>query len=117
MECLQCKPPRPATKPSAHFCGGDCITSPVTVIEAIAAGQKVAGIIDRYLQGKELTIEESKPSANIVRLTESEITKFETKLRQKMPKLLLSARQGNFDEVEFGFNQEMAVQEANRCLK
>jgi NADPH-dependent glutamate synthase beta subunit-like oxidoreductase len=99
------------------FAGGDCVTGPATVIEAIAAGRKAADVIDRHLQGKELTIEESKPSANIVRLTETEITKFETKLRQRMPKLPLSARQGNFEEVELGFSEEMAVQEANRCLK
>jgi NADPH-dependent glutamate synthase beta subunit-like oxidoreductase len=105
------------TNISGIFAGGDCVTGPATVIEAIAAGRKASDIIDRYVQGKELTIDEPKKSEAIIRLTETEIVKFETKLRQKMPKLSLSAREGNFDEVELGFDEEMAVKEANRCLK
>jgi NADPH-dependent glutamate synthase beta subunit-like oxidoreductase len=99
------------------FAGGDCVTGPSTVIEAIATGRKAADVIERYLQGKELPIGEPKPSMNVVRLTESEITNLEKTVRQKMPKLPLRARQGNFAEVELGFDEEMAVQEANRCLK
>ena len=64
-----------------------------------------------------LTVGEPKPSMNVVRLTESEIANLEKTVRQKMPKLPLRARQGNFAEVELGFDEDMAVQEAKRCLK
>ena len=36
--------------------------------------------------------------------------------RQKMPELELDKRTGNFDEVELGFTEEMALAEAVRCL-
>jgi heterodisulfide reductase subunit A-like polyferredoxin len=36
--------------------------------------------------------------------------------RRKMPELELEKRTGNFDEVELGFTEEMALAEAARCL-
>lgn len=35
------------------FGGGDLVTGPYTVVDAIAAGQRAAASIDRYLQGAE----------------------------------------------------------------
>jgi len=37
------------------FAGGDAVTGPKTVIDAIAAGKIAAATIDRYLSGKEIT--------------------------------------------------------------
>jgi len=34
------------------FSGGDCVSGPASVIEAIADGRKAAQAIDRYLGGK-----------------------------------------------------------------
>jgi len=39
------------------FAGGDVVTEPATVIEAIAAGSKAAHSIDRYLKGEPLILE------------------------------------------------------------
>jgi pyruvate/2-oxoglutarate dehydrogenase complex dihydrolipoamide dehydrogenase (E3) component len=36
------------------FAGGDLVTGPNTVIDAIAAGKKAALVIDRYLQGRQV---------------------------------------------------------------
>jgi len=44
-----------ATEKRGVFAGGDAVTGPQTVIEAIAAGQRAASSIRRYLQGKELS--------------------------------------------------------------
>jgi NADPH-dependent glutamate synthase beta subunit-like oxidoreductase len=98
------------------FAGGDAVTGPATVIEAIASGKRAADMIDRYLRGLELKIEEEKFEAPI-RLTEDEIAKIEKTTRQKMPELSLEARRGNFDEVQLGFDEEGAVAEAERCLR
>jgi heterodisulfide reductase subunit A-like polyferredoxin len=35
---------------------------------------------------------------------------------QKVPEITLEERSGNFKEVELGFTEEMAIQEAKRCL-
>jgi NADH-quinone oxidoreductase subunit F len=104
------------TNKKGMFAGGDAVTGPATVIEAIAAGKKAAEMMDRYLRGLELMVgeEESRP---IVKLTNEEIKAIEKKPRQRLPKLPLEKRVGNFDEVELGFNEEAAVAEAKRCLR
>jgi len=45
------------------FAGGDAVTGPSTVIEAIAWGKKAAGSIDRYLKGEPLEREETLPDS------------------------------------------------------
>lgn len=100
------------------FAGGDAVTGPKTVVEAIAAGKIAAESIEKYLKGKKLVREYklSRPSfyAEPVKLTEEEIQKAK---RAKMPKLPLSARKKNFKEVELGLTEEKAVNEAKRCLR
>jgi len=98
------------------FAGGDCVTGPATVIEAIAAGKKAAEIIDRYLRGLELKVVEEKVEPVIV-LAGEEIAKSEKKTRERMPKLPLEERRLNFNEVELGYDEEAAVKEAKRCLR
>jgi NADPH-dependent glutamate synthase beta subunit-like oxidoreductase len=104
------------TNKKGVFAGGDAVTGPATVIEAVAAGKKAAEMIDRYLRGLELLVgeEESRP---LVKLTDEEIQAIEKKPRQRMPKLPLEKRVGNFDEVELGFSEDVAVAEAKRCLR
>ena len=36
--------------------------------------------------------------------------------RAEMPEISVDERRGNFTEVETGFPEEMAIQEARRCL-
>jgi NADPH-dependent glutamate synthase beta subunit-like oxidoreductase len=104
------------TNKKGVFAGGDAVTGPATVIEAIAAGKKAAGMIDRYLRGLELPgdTEESRP---VVTLTDEEIKAIEKVPRHEMPKLPVEKRVGNFEEVELGFSEEAAVAEAKRCLR
>ena len=100
-----------ATNISGIFAGGDCVTGPKTVIEAIAAGHKAAKSIDRYLNRKPIT-DNRKP------ITEYEVVvePKEKKERTLMPELPLNKRK-NFKEVELGFTEEMAIEEAKRCLR
>ncbi len=104
------------TSKKGIFAGGDAATGPATVVEAVAAGKKAADMIDLYLRGLELKAVEEKFDTPVT-LTADEVLKAEKQPRQKMPKLPLKARIGNFDEVELGFDEKAAVEEANRCLK
>jgi len=36
------------------FAGGDCVSGPATVIEAVLAGKKAAEEIDQYLKGEKI---------------------------------------------------------------
>ncbi len=104
------------TSKKSIFAGGDDVTGPATVVEAVSAGKRAADMIDLYLRGLELKVPEEKFEPKVT-LTADEILKFEKQPRAEMPKLPLNARINNFDEVELGFDEKTAVKEANRCLK
>jgi len=95
------------------FAGGDVVSGPATVIEAIAAGKRVAVSIDRFLRGEDLMAGREEEVKVVEEVLKEGI---ETKERQVMPLLPLDQRIGNFKEIELGFTEEMAVEEAGRCL-
>ena len=102
-----------ATNLKGIFAGGDCVTGPKTVIEAIAAGHKAAKSIDRFLQGKPLREEAKiKERVEFEVVMELKEKKERARMRQLSPK-----KRKNFKEVELGFSKNIAVDEAVRCLK
>jgi len=98
------------------FAGGEVINSPASVVDAIEMGRRAASSIDKYLGGngdiEDILIEKSVPNSNFGR-DES----FYDKVRVKMPLLSLEQRKNSFNEIELGFNESLALEEANRCLK
>jgi len=103
-----------ATNLKGVFAGGDVVTGPDTVIEAIAAGNRAGVAIDKYLndgkESEEVVIGARRPS-----LVEDE--EAISRRRHIMPTLDKEQRISGFDEVELGFTREMAVAEAKRCLR
>ena len=100
------------------FAGGDAVTGPGTVVEAMAAGKLAAQTIEKYLEGQSLDREYAltRPSIYIepVELSEEELARTR---RPKMPRLTRAARKKNFKEVELGLSETAAVAEARRCLR
>jgi len=98
------------------FAGGEVINSPSSVVDAIEMGRKAASSIDKFLGGngeiEEFLLETDIPDPNLGR-DES----FYDKSRVQMPLLSLKQRQSSFNEIELGFDETLAVEEANRCLK
>lgn len=105
-----------ATNKPGIFAGGDSVTGPATVIEAIAAGYKAANMMDRYLRNEELA-KGNGGGKRIARFSQEEINRIEKAAHQEVPKLSLAERKGNFKEVELCFTEEQAVAEAKRCLE
>lgn len=107
-----------ATNREGVFAGGDVVSGPRTVVEAIAAGKVAAQSIEKYLEGKSMEREYKlkRPSIYIepVELTEEEKEKVK---RPKMPRLPIKSRKKNFKEVELGLTEEAAIKEARRCLR
>jgi len=103
-----------ATTREGVFAGGDAVTGPATVIEAIAAGRRAAVSIDKYLGGSGIIDEEMASSEEMETLTELEEGE---KHRISIPTLTLSKRLCSFAEVELGLGEEMAIEEAKRCLR
>jgi len=97
------------------FAGGDVMSGPASAVEALAAGRKAAISIDRYLQGEDLYQGREDEGPKDVEL-DVDISKAQKKQRAQMPAIPLSARQGNFSEVDTGFTLEQAQEEAGRCL-
>ena len=106
------------TATSDVFAGGDCVTGPASVIEAIAAGKKAAGTIQRYLAGQALekTLYHPVKRMKVEELEASEEEK-EALQRPEMPMLPAEKRKSTFEKAELGFSEETARNEAKRCLR
>ncbi len=100
------------------FAGGDMVTGPNTVVDAIAAGRQAAGAINRYVSGQPLEIppEPTLPRTYVEPLT-SDPQEASEEARIEPPTLAAKARVGNFAEVELTISAEQAGREAARCLR
>ena len=100
------------------FAGGDVVTGPSTVIEAMSAGKLAAEMVDKYIKGKPLVREYTvtRPSIYIppVELSEEEIAGI---VEPILPNLPVSSRLDNFKEVALNMIERAAVMEARRCLR
>jgi formate dehydrogenase major subunit len=101
------------------FAGGDCVTGPATVIQAVAAGRHAAEAIDSFLMKgyvKEHHIDYSCSRGTLEDLPKWEFEEMPKLNRVKMPALPVEDRKNNFKEVELGLSPEEAKEEARRCL-
>ena len=96
------------------FAGGDCVSGPALVINAIAAGRKAAQSIDRHLGGKG-DITEHLVSAEEAVAWSEEIPAGER--LATISYLEAQTRIDNLAEVEQGMTWDTAVAEAQRCLQ
>jgi heterodisulfide reductase subunit A-like polyferredoxin len=103
------------------FAGGDIVSGPASIVEAVHHGNEAAVSISRYLAGGNL--QEGRKTRDEERraneeLPEKELPEFvEKKSRQRMPVLAAGKRVRNFEECELGLSEEQALAEANRCLE
>ncbi|UCF16611.1 MAG: FAD-dependent oxidoreductase, partial [Phycisphaerales bacterium] len=100
------------------FAGGDVVSGPNAVAAAMAHGKIAATMIHKYIQGQSLErqyeVTQSAMRVDAVELTDKEIEELQ---KPAVPLLSLEDRTGNFNEVELGFTEEMAIKEAKRCLR
>ncbi len=107
-----------ATQRQGVFAGGDVVTGPKTVLDAMGAGKLAAEMIDKHLRGEALEREHAvtRPSVYVpaVELAEEEL---ETAERPTVDNLPVAERMHCFAEVELGLSEEVAIREARRCLR
>jgi NADH-quinone oxidoreductase subunit F len=100
------------------FAGGDVVTGPWMVIDAIAAGKKAAAHMELFLNGEDVVPQYSVTVPNTAPIEALELTDEDmTLVRPVMPTMELEKRLLDFAEVEFGFSRETAMKEARRCLR
>lgn len=110
---IQVDPDTLATNREGLFAGGDVVSGPASIIEAIAAGRQAATSIDKYLGGEGI-IDES-----LVAYEESILPVGFQPVGERImpPSLPMAERLSTFDEVELRFSDEIAIREAKRCLR
>jgi len=100
------------------FAGGDVVTGPSTVVQAMAHGKIAARMMHLYIQGqpvrREYRVTRPALDVEVTELTEEEIERLR---RPAMPELEVEARLEDFREVQLGFTAEMARAEAKRCVR
>ena len=117
-QTIQANPVTLETSIPGVFAGGDAVTGPATVVEAIGAGKRAAGAIDRYLSGI------PQPKMPPVPVRRGRVDWLEvpagTKMtlrRPEMPLLNLERRRITFQQVELGYSENAVREEARRCLR
>jgi NADH-quinone oxidoreductase subunit F len=96
------------------FAGGDAVSGPSSVVEAVAAGERAAVGIDIYLTGRNHAFwREMKqvdtdfdPDADPLDIP-----------RERLNLIPVDRRRYNFDEVEQPWREAIAVRQAKRCLR
>lgn len=98
------------------FAGGEVVSGPSSVVDAIHDGTKAAISIDKFLGGNGNIIipliEHDEKTPYIGR-----VENFANLSRTQMLKIPSHERVITFDEIELGFNSEEAINEAERCLQ
>ncbi|MBU0990657.1 MAG: FAD-dependent oxidoreductase, partial [Proteobacteria bacterium] len=95
------------------FAGGDAVTGPRTVIEAIEAGKQAAISMDRFIRGVDLREGRQREWEPVEDVSTEGYAHLP---RTRMPRLDPGKRLNNFREVQLGFSQDQAVAEARRCI-
>jgi NADH-quinone oxidoreductase subunit F len=110
---------RLATNLPGVFAGGDFVSGPGMVIDAIAAGRRASIAIDKYLRGDLSFVQmydlKSGTAEEAIRRQEEEV--WEPQFRPEIPRLPADKRKHTFQETELGFSEEKARLEAKRCLR
>jgi NADH-quinone oxidoreductase subunit F len=99
------------------WAGGDIVTGPAMVVDAIKAGQTAGRAIDtsiRLTHGEKLWIAPAEETIDIpLRVDEEPVEQPQIPMPEALPKV----RRTDFREVKIGYTLEMARAEACRCLR
>jgi formate dehydrogenase major subunit len=102
------------------FAGGDAVSGPRSVIQAVVSARRAAENIHSFVMGIPKTEADSR--FNFTRgkgFDDVDLKNFDgvdVKLREKMPTRPPEICSQDFDEVKLGFSEKMAQHEAERCL-
>jgi NADPH-dependent glutamate synthase beta subunit-like oxidoreductase/coenzyme F420-reducing hydrogenase delta subunit len=114
---IQVDPVTFTTNRAGVFAGGDAVTGPATVTEALAAGRLVASRIDDYLQHRYPLPDKEGRAKLTGDLLPNTIEMIRKIGRVEPPILPLETRAKDFTPVELTYGWEEAVNEARRCLR
>lgn len=101
-----------ATDKAGVYAGGDVVTGPASIIDAIAHGRRAAESIDIFLGGRGKIDQALAPSEEHVVVADYRTGEQD---RVTMPCIALDERTCSFAAVETGLSNALAIKEAERC--
>ncbi len=115
--CVKADPATMETSIKGVFAGGDAVSGPASVIQAVAAGKRAAESIARYLNGVDMKEERFEASIKPIPQELLPAAKGKAKIKRAAPPAVpVVERVNNFKEVESGLTEEAALAETERCL-
>ncbi|MGE4526975.1 MAG: FAD-dependent oxidoreductase [Rhodospirillaceae bacterium] len=121
-KCVAADPGSLATSRAGVFAGGDCVSGPGTLVQAMSHGLKAARNIDDWIQHGRIRffprsrIREMVKENRMLAASDIKIPVL-NEYRVHHPELEPEIRKHTFDEVEQTIGQEEAYREASRCLR
>ena len=92
------------------FAGGDFVTGPSTVIEAVTSGRNAARAIHLWLQGDEPSLEANEAEPHFIVPSYGSASRTKGSVKGKVERIK------SLDEEDGGVRSEVAVAEAGRCF-
>ncbi len=114
---IQVDPVTLTTNRQGVFAGGDAVTGPATVTEALAAGRMAANRIDDYLQHRYPVNSKDERGKVDGELKPEVINAIRTISRNEPQMLSPDLRTKDFQPIELSYGWEEAINEARRCLR
>ncbi len=105
------------------FAAGDCEYGPMTIVNAVGQAKRAASVMSRYVQSGEVTLTDDEIMEDHLRRLKVYNKKEKIKgwlpglPRQHSEVLTVDERKDNNREVKYGFTQEEALAEAERCMR
>ena len=96
------------------YSGGDAVTGPSSVVEAVAGGERAAVAMDAQLTGFEHAFWQKEKACTVPFDPDAAPVRY---ARAHMELLPVERRRENFSEVEQSWTEQVAVCEAKRCLR
>jgi NADH-quinone oxidoreductase subunit F len=111
---IKADPRTGATSVPWLFAGGDAVTGPSSVADAIAVGERTAVVIDTMLSGSEHAFWRGYQDSGASFDPAADPVVY---ARERLHTISLEKRRQNFTEVEQPWNESTAVRQAKRCLR
>jgi len=105
------------------FASGDCEYGPMTIVNAVGQAKRAASVMSRYIHTGEITLTDDEIMEDHLRKMRVYDKKEKVKgwlpglPRQKSEVVGVDDRKDNNVEVNYGFTQEQALSEADRCMR
>jgi formate dehydrogenase beta subunit len=105
------------------WAAGDCEYGPMTIVNAIGQAYRAANVMSRYVRTGEIARNNDEIMEDHLRRLrvynkKEEVTGWLGGLKREVSeKMAVDLRKDNNKEVNFGFTQEEAVNEADRCMR